>query len=87
MKRARRHQQGYIFQRGRFWYLRYYEAVCLNDGDMQSVQKTHKLVKGEGDFKSKRAARLLADEFLRPFIDGTFSVAGSTSIVQFVEQS
>jgi hypothetical protein len=54
---------------------------------MQSVQKTHKLVKGEGDFKSKRAARLLADEFLRPFIDGTFSVAGSTSIVQFVEQS
>lgn len=87
MTRARRHQEGYLYTRGNFWYLRYYEPIRQADGSVLSVQRTHKLVRSDGAYRAKKAARLLADEFLRPFNDGTFTIDSTTSVVQFVEES
>lgn len=87
MTRARRHQEGYLYTRGNFWYLRYYEPIRQADGSILSVQRTHKLVRRDGAYRTKNAARVLADEFLRPFNDGTFTIDSTTSIVQFVEES
>lgn len=87
MTRARRHQEGYLYTRGNFWYLRYYEPIRQADGTVLSVQRTHKLVRRDGTYRTKKAARVIADEFLRPFNDGTFTIDSTTSVVQFVEES
>ena len=87
MRRARRHQEGYLYTRGNYWYLRYYEPIRQADGSILSMQRTHKLVRRDGAYRTKKAARVLADEFLRPFNDGTFTIDSTTSVVQFVEKS
>lgn len=87
MTRARRHQEGYLYTHGNYWYLRYYEPIRQADGTVLSVQRTHKLVRRDGTYRTKKAARVLADEFLRPFNDGTFTIDSTTSVVQFVEES
>jgi integrase len=87
MTRARRHQEGYLFTRGDFWYLRYYEPTRQADGSVLTVQRTHQLVRRDGAYRTKKAARVLADEFLKPFNDGTFTIDSTSSIVHFVEAS
>lgn len=87
MTRARRHQEGYLFTRGNFWYLRYYEPIRQADGSVLSAQRTHQLVRRDGDYRTRKAARVLADEFLKPFNDGTFTIDSTSAIVQFVEES
>jgi hypothetical protein len=44
-RRARRHQSrlqtGYVFRKGSFWYLRYYDHEVHADGTLTKVQKCH----------------------------------------------
>ena len=84
MKRTR-HQTGYLYLKGNLWMLRYYDTQVLSDGSIRNVQKAHKLIEAEGDYRSRKAARLLADEFLAPLNDGRTTPQGTMTLAQFVD--
>ena len=85
MTRARRHQQGYVFRKGNGWYLRYYDYAVEPGGKTVLKKKCVKLAPYGGEFRSKKAVRRLADEFLRPFNDGTYTPASAMTMRDFVE--
>ena len=86
MKRTR-HQKGYVYKKGNLWLVRYYDNQVLPDGTVQRVQRAHKLVEDVGEYRSKRAARVLADEFLTPLNDGRVTPQSTMALTQFVEGS
>jgi integrase len=86
MKRSRRHQRGYVFRKGSFWYLRYYDREVQPDGTFKQLQKCRQLVEFGGDYRSKSSVRVLADEFLAPLNNGTMSPASTMTLNQFIEQ-
>lgn len=73
MKRSRRHQKGHVFRKGHSWYLRYYDHEIQTNGTIKLVSKCRKLVAYGGDYRSKKAAQVLADEFLAPINNGTLT--------------
>jgi integrase len=81
----RRHQKGYIFRKDNYWYLRYYDYEVREDVS-KLVWKCHSLVRYGGEYRSKKAVRGLADEFLAPINNGTFTVEGTMSIVTFWDE-
>jgi len=86
MKRNGRHQKGYVFRKGNGWYLRYYRAERQSDGSEWVVQKCTKLADYGGDFRSKSAVRVLADEFLAPFNNGSTTVDSLMTLTDFIEK-
>ena len=84
MKRTR-HQKGYVYKKGNLWMLRYYDNQELPDGTIKRLQKGHKLVEACGEYRSKAAARVLADEFLSPLNDGRTTPQSVMSLRRFVE--
>jgi len=80
-----RHQKGYLYKKGNLWMIRYYDQRELPDGTIQRVQKAHKLVEACGDYRSKTAARVLADEFLSPLNDRKTTPHSIMSLRRFVE--
>jgi integrase len=87
MTDPRRHQSGYIFRKGGGWYLRYYEQVSVTGGPSVAKRKCKKLADYDRDHKSKQSVRRLADEFLKPFNDGTYTPTSSMTVRAFVEMS
>ena len=85
MKQTRHHQSGYVFRKGKNWYVRYREQVLLEDGSTKPAQKCHKLAEATGPYRLKSAANQLAEEFLRPFNDGTYGIGSTMSVNQFIE--
>lgn len=83
MKRTR-HQSGYVFRKGENWYLRYYDNV-LQGSEAVRVQKCKKLCAASGQYRSKRAAQVLAAEFLQPFNDGTHTPESTMTLETFVD--
>ena len=84
MKKAR-HQKGYVYRKGNLWLVRYYDNEMLSDGTISRVQRAHKLVEAAGEYRSKRAVRVLADEFLAPLNDGRTTPQSTMTLTQFVE--
>jgi hypothetical protein len=85
--RARRHQQGYVFRKGNGWYLRYYDYAAVPDGTVKLKPKCKKLADYGGQFRSRKSVRGLADEFLRPFNDGSHTIASGMTVKNFVENT
>ena len=85
MKRTRRHQAGYLFKKGAYWYLRYYDRVIGAAGTVEHIQKCKKLEKAAGLYRTKEAARGLARDFLRSHNDGTATPESSMTLQQYVE--
>ncbi|HEX7422685.1 MAG TPA: hypothetical protein VF311_02185, partial [Terriglobales bacterium] len=83
MKEVRRHQRGYVFLKGASWYLRYYESEVQADGTVEMVQRCRKLADNKGAYRSKKAVRTLADEFLAPYNNGKVSAESSLSVEEF----
>jgi len=86
MKRPRRHQSGYVFRKGSFWYLRYYDHKIQPDGTLQQVQSCKQLVEFGGEYRLKSSVRVLADEFLAPFNNGKMSPTSTMTLNEFIEQ-
>lgn len=86
MNRARRHQRGYIFRKGNSWYLRYYDRVAAPSGAATLKRKCRKLASFGGPYRSEKSVRHLADEFLRPFNDGTYTPESDMAVADFVDQ-
>ena len=81
-----RHQKGYVFRKGSGWYLRYSDYVVAPNGSTSRKAKCKKLADYGRSYKSKASVRPLADDFLRPFNDGTFIAAGNMTVGAFVEE-
>lgn len=81
----RRHQKGYIFRKDNYWYLRYYDYEVREDVS-KLVWKCYSLVRYGGEYRSKKAVRGLADEFLAPINNGSFTIEGTMSIVTFWDE-
>jgi hypothetical protein len=86
VNKSRRHQSGYVFRKGSFWYLRYYDHEVQADGTLKQIQKCKQLVEFGGEYRSKSAVRVLADEHLAPLNNGTMSPASTMTLNQFIEQ-
>lgn len=84
MKRTR-YQKGYLYKKGNLWLLRYYDNQELPDGSIARVQKAHKLVEAVGEYRTKAAARQLAEEFLAPVNDSRTTPQSVMSLARFVE--
>jgi integrase len=85
VKRARQHQRGYVYQKGKAWYLRYRQPELQPDGTSELVQKCRKLTDSVGAYRSKKAARLLADEFLTTLNHSPVSAQNTMLLSQFAE--
>jgi hypothetical protein len=86
MRRTRKHQRGYVFLKDHYWYVRYREDVLQSDGTSKRIQKCHQLVACEGTYQKKEAVRVLADEFLAPFNNGSLRADSTMSLDQFIER-
>jgi integrase len=80
---VRRHQRGYVFLKGGSWFLRYYDNEMRADGTVRSVQRCRKLANNEGPYRSKKAVRTLADEFLAPLNKGSFTIESTMTVADF----
>lgn len=86
MKRAQRHQKGYVYPKGSNWYLRYYNPELQADGTTKQVQRCRPLVEYGGKYRSKSAAQVLADEFLAPLNSGKMSAASTMTLNALFEK-
>lgn len=86
MTEVRRHQRGYVFLKGSAWYLRYYDQKTQADGTVKLVQRCRKLADNTGSYRSKKAVRTLADEFLAPLNNGSFTAESTMSVADFWEK-
>jgi len=77
-------QRGYIFRKGKFWFLRYNDTV-LRDGKSVRVQLCKKLAPYSDAYRSEKSVRSLAEELLLPINAGTLDVRSTMRISDFVE--
>ena len=87
MKNYRRHQKGYVFRKSNSWFLRYYDYQLQSDGTTKLISKCKKLVAYGGEYRSKKAAQNLADEFLAPINNGIVTPHSTMELGQFVEST
>ena len=82
-----RHQKGYIYRKGSYWYVRFYDSVAQGDGSINRVQVARRVAPFCEQYHSKRAVIPLAEEFLLPLNSGTLTPESTMTLGQFVEQS
>jgi len=77
-------QRGYIFRKGKFWFLRYSDTV-LREGKSVRVQLCKKLAPYSDEYRSEKSVRPLADETLHPINVGTADVRSTMAVADFIE--
>jgi integrase len=80
----RRHQEGYVFRKGRNWYGRWWEDVIV-EGRIVRKQRARKLAEYCDRYRTDQDVRPLLDEILRPLNEGKTRPEGTLSVAQFVE--
>ncbi len=86
MTRTRRKQKGYVFRKGRKWYLRYYDYVYFAGAEPLHLQKCRKLGEAVGKNRmSKKDACAESANFLLRLNDGTLTPESTMALEQFVE--
>lgn len=82
-----RHQKGYIFHRGKSWFVRYCDDVMQPDSTIRRKLVCKKLdVEYGGEYRTKKSVRPFADEILAPVNAGTLNPQSTMSVVEFVEK-
>ena len=79
-----RHQQGYIFRKGRNWYGRWWDDVMV-DGEVLRKQRCEKLTEVSDRYRSKADVRPLLADKLRPINEGKTKPEGTLSVAMFIE--
>src|SRR5215467_1491673 len=77
-------QRGYIFRKGKFWFLRYSDSV-LRDGRSVRAQLCKKLAPVCDTYRSEKSVRPLADEILLPINANSQDVRGTMKVSDFIE--
>ena len=79
------HQRGYVYKKGNLWFVRYYDDHVQPDGTIHRIQRAHKLAEAVGDYRTKKAALVLAGEFLAPLNDERATAQSTITLTNFVE--
>jgi integrase len=79
-----RHQQGYIFRKGRNWYGRWWDDVMV-DGEVLRKQRCEKLAEVSDRYRSKTDVRPMLADKLRPINEGRARPESTLSVSAFVE--
>ncbi len=82
-----RHQRGYIYKKGRWWFVRYYDSVVQEDGSIKRVQIARRVAPFCDQYRSKKSVKPLADEILQPINSGTYTLESTMTLEQFVENN
>jgi integrase len=79
-----RHQDGYIWRKGRNWYGRWWEDV-LDEGKVVRKQRARKLVEYSDRYRTEGDVRPLLEAILRPLNEGNAKPEGTLAVARFVE--
>ena len=77
-----RHQQGYIFRKGRNWYGRWWDDVML-DGEVLRKQRCEKLAEVSDRYRSKGDVRPLLADKLRPINAARLCPEGTLKVSEY----
>jgi integrase len=80
-------QKGYIFHKGKNWYVRYYDDVLQTAGTIKRVQVCKKLdVEYGGDCRTVKSVRPFAADILAPLNAGLLNPQSTMLVTEFVER-
>ena len=80
-----RHQDGYIYKKGRSWYVRYREDVIEN-GQVVRKQRCEKIADYDPNrYRSEKDVRPLAAEKLKPLNENRVSAESAMTLAQFID--
>lgn len=80
-----RHQKGYVFKKGRWWFVRFYDDVMQQDGSIERVQVGRKVAPVCDDYRTKRSVLPLVEEILRPLNNSHYAPESTMTLERFVE--
>jgi integrase len=84
----RRQQKGYVFRKGKSWFVRYLDDVLQADNSIERKLVCKKLdVEYGGEFRTKSSVQPFVVDVLRPINRGLSDVRSTSSIAKFVEDT
>ena len=87
MNKVRREQRGYVFHRGKSWFVRYCDDRVQRDGTIKRKLVCEKLtVQYCDEFRTKASVRPFVQEVLAPINAGLLRAESTTRIVDFIEE-
>jgi integrase len=82
-----RAQRGYVFHKGKSWFLRYCDDVMQPDGTIRRKQVCKKLnLEYGGDYRTQKSVQPFVAEILAPLNGGLLSPQGTMLVSEFVER-
>ncbi|HXA77669.1 MAG TPA: site-specific integrase [Candidatus Acidoferrales bacterium] len=78
-------QQGYIFSRCGYWYVRYYDNV-IQEGTSQRRQQCERLAPKNEEYPTKRSVKALASKFLNPINAGEVDPQSTMKLTDFINK-
>ena len=80
-----KHQEGYIWRKGRSWYGRWWEDVLV-DGRVVRKQRSRQLADYCDRYRSRKDVQPLLEEILRPLNAGKLRPESTLTVAEYVEQ-
>jgi len=82
-----RTQKGYVFHKGKSWFVRYCDDVMQSDGTIVRTLVCKKLDVEFGDeYRTRRSIQSFVDDILKPVNSGTLNPQGTIHLVDFVDK-
>lgn len=82
-----RQQKGYLFHKGKSWFVRYCDDVKQPDGSIRRKPVCKKLdVEYGGEYRTKASVKSFAQEILAPINRGTLNAASTQKVSDFIER-
>ncbi len=81
-----RQQRGYIFRKGRSWFVRYYDSVLQPDKTVKRVQVCERLADYDDAHHNKSDVKGLVRDKLAPLNSGLLNPQSTMPVVEFVER-
>ena len=82
-----REQKGYIFRKGRSWFVRYYDDLLQAGGAIKRTTVCKKLkVDYCDEYRTKASVKPFAQEFLAPVNGGILNPQSTMPVSEFVEK-
>lgn len=80
-----RHQKGYVYKKGRWWYVRFYDDVMQENGSIERIQVARKVAPVCDDYRTKRSVLPVVEEMLRPLNNGHYAPESTMTVERFVD--
>lgn len=81
-----REQKGYVFRKGKSWFVRYYDNVAQPDGTIKRVQVCDRLAGYDDAHRNKSDVKDLVREKLAPLNSGLVNPQSTMLVTEFVER-